>query len=69
MSSSTKRVCGGFCPGGFYPDTVCNYYYCSVSGNCHKFSQTSCLGLSFETINNELCHLEGVKTILTPDRV
>ena len=26
-------------------------------------SQTKCLGLSFETINNELCHLEGVKTI------
>ena len=34
-----------------------------------KFSQTSCLGLSFETINSELWHLEGVKTILTPDRV
>ena len=34
-----------------------------------KFSQTSCLGLSFETINNELWHLKGVKTILTPGRV
>ena len=31
-----------------------------------KFSQTSCLGLSFETISNVLLHLEGVKTILTP---
>ena len=34
-----------------------------------KFSQTSCLGLSFETRNRELWQLEGVKTILTPDRV
>ena len=34
-----------------------------------QFSQTSCLGLSFETINNELWHLEGVKTILTLGRV
>ena len=25
-----------------------------------KFSQTSCLGLSFESIKNELWHLEGV---------
>ena len=33
------------------------------------FSQTRCLGLSFEIINNELWHLEGVKTILTPGRV
>ena len=42
-----------------------------VSGNCHKVlqnAQTSCLGLSFETINNELWHLEGVKTILTTDK-
>ena len=30
-----------------------------------KLSQTSCLGLSFETIYNELWQLEGVKTILT----
>ena len=34
-----------------------------------KFSQASCLGLSFETINNELWDLEGVKTILTPHRL
>ena len=34
-----------------------------------KSSKISCLGLSFETINNELWHLEGVKTILTSDRV
>ena len=44
----------------------------TVRGNCHSVlqkAQTSCLGLSFETINNELWHLEGVKTILTPNRV
>ena len=34
-----------------------------------KLPQTSCLGLSFETINYEIWHLEGVKTILTPDRI
>ena len=33
-----------------------------------KFSQTSCLGFSLEAINSELWHLEGVKTILTPDK-
>ena len=44
----------------------------TVSGNCHyvlQNAQTSCLGLSFETINDELWHLEVVKTILTLDRV
>ena len=34
-----------------------------------KFSQTSCLGLYVKTINNELWHLEGVKTILTPGKI
>ena len=34
-----------------------------------KFSQTSCLQLSFQTINNELWHLIGVNIILTPGRV
>ena len=43
----------------------------SVSGNCHlvlQNAQANCLGLSVEIINNELWLLEGVKTILTPDR-
>ena len=42
----------------------------SGSKNCHYILQnvqTSCLGLSFETIDNGLWHLEGVKTILTPE--